>query len=312
MSHDVEQVFEQYRIRQREYWRSLAGPIFDDLLGVQATAIRHLDNPDPKVRVVAIEVLFFHWGCKSDPDFRASCERLAFHDPDEMVRAVALASLGDLYCGTGDRRIGRLLASLVHDETESPKLRENAYVGLHYLQGATPPLPRRVTLPRGAELRGVVKLADSFPENVDWSFVDGFLVGTHPTVAREATDPNDARIDHLPVELRNGVRLAYKGYQAFDRAQYVECVTYVTDALRLNPELFGIHLLRGRANMKLGRLDEAIADFTHAIQLKPQSAETYRERSEAYKRCGLFELAEGDDCQATQIERESGGDEGSM
>ena len=79
-------------------------------------------------------------------------------------REAALLALGTCYHGTGDVRVGRLLARAVRDVSEPKLIRRGAYAALHFLCGL--PLPPAAVTPTAFF---------QVPESADLSFVDSFL-----------------------------------------------------------------------------------------------------------------------------------------
>src|SRR5439155_18152753 len=126
---------------------------------------RQLRNPTPDIRNVALEVLSFHW--KQKGNFVATCETIAFDDPIPRIRAIALLCLARCYEATDDVRIGRLLASVVREESPYPDIRRAAYHGLFILRDLQLTWPGLAARPP-TELR--------IPEDIDWAFVNSFLV----------------------------------------------------------------------------------------------------------------------------------------
>src|SRR4051794_18914730 len=53
---------------------------------------RFLDHPDPDLRLAAMTMFGARWG--SDERWRAACERMAWTEGDDEVRAAAISALG--------------------------------------------------------------------------------------------------------------------------------------------------------------------------------------------------------------------------
>ncbi len=60
-----------------------------------------------------------------------------------------------------------------------------------------------------------------------------------------------------------------RGRDAFDRAEYAAAAQYLTQALQANAPADQALFWRGRARLRLGDSDQALADFTAADQLQP-------------------------------------------
>lgn len=141
--------------------RDICGDKLDDFLASRESAERYLHHPSWILRWAAIAVLEGIWGC--DTDLAAACERLAFEDPDQRVRHLALFTLRRCYSGTNDRRIGALLARTVADADLPSDIRETAYHQLCDLRGVDPltsPIPGRCRIPEDIDLALVNSFLD--------------------------------------------------------------------------------------------------------------------------------------------------------
>ena len=58
---------------------------------------------------------------------------------------------------------------------------------------------------------------------------------------------------------------------------------------------------RGLVHRAKGEIDEAIADYTHAIELNPRHAAAYNSRSKAFEARGEFDRASADHKKAVEI-----------
>jgi tetratricopeptide (TPR) repeat protein len=72
-------------------------------------------------------------------------------------------------------------------------------------------------------------------------------------------------------------------------------------SIGLEPRTAESFVLRGRSRVKLGRLDQAISDFTAAIGLKGDQAVAYYERSGAFSRKGAAAAAIADATRALEL-----------
>ncbi len=73
-----------------------------------------------------------------------------------------------------------------------------------------------------------------------------------------------------------------------------EAIRICSEALRLDPEHGGVHLLRASCHLRRGDLDQAIADCTSVIQNQPDNREAYGVRATAYLSKGDAEKAKTD------------------
>lgn len=79
-----------------------------------------------------------------------------------------------------------------------------------------------------------------------------------------------------------------------------EAIICLTNLLKRNPEDDAGYEARGKIQAKLGRMKEAIADYTRAIQLIP-SPTIYKERAALYEKVGRKDLAAQDRKEAERI-----------
>jgi hypothetical protein len=147
-------------VKLQQQFKELAGPILHEMLESRTKTERYLDDPNPKNRCIAVCLINQHWG--SDEQFAIKCEKIIREDPDPEVRGCAVSCLGVYYRGSNHVRIGRILAELVLEESESTMVRETAYRALFELRG----LPA-VSQPSLSRFR--------FPDDVDWVFTKTFL-----------------------------------------------------------------------------------------------------------------------------------------
>lgn len=145
-----------------EEWLGLVGPSLELMLQGPDATERYLEHEEENLRYVAISIMDFYWG----PTRRSSdiCVSLLSCVADIKVHSAALRLLGTYYAKTDDLAVGRLLASIVREDSRHLHLRRVAYLQLFRIRG----MPFTVW-PKlwPAEFR--------FPEEVDWSFVDSFM-----------------------------------------------------------------------------------------------------------------------------------------
>ncbi len=80
-----------------------------------------------------------------------------------------------------------------------------------------------------------------------------------------------------------------------------EAISDFTRALESEPNFAGAYNSRGLAHSSSGRLDEAIADYTKTIELAPDSAVAYNNRGNARASKGMIEEAVGDYTKAIEL-----------
>lgn len=154
------------RDQQQKMWRSLAGSSWDRLLQSREATEAFLVHDNPKLRIVALQLLRGYW--KAKPDVTTFYERIALADPDPQVRGVALVFLGYCHEKSNDARMGEFFANRLCDQSETENNRFISYVGLYQVRG----LPASLW-PKKKSFR--------FPRDVDWSFVNSFLVNRKGT-----------------------------------------------------------------------------------------------------------------------------------
>jgi hypothetical protein len=141
----------------------MAGAALQSLLESKEATQEHLDDADAKMRCAALTLMTYHWG--PTEQFKNRCEAMAFEDSDSIVRSTAMSCLGWCFRGTDDRRIEKLLASVVCDNTADVRNRRSAYISLFHTKGVpSERMPRAKLL---ANLR--------VPEDVDWAFVQAMM-----------------------------------------------------------------------------------------------------------------------------------------
>jgi hypothetical protein len=153
---------ERFRSKLLRYWRALAGATLDEMLRSPDHTATYLQSQDSRMRAVALDILTFYWKCHSE-EFAVECERLAIHDPSPVLRRRAVWSLGKCYSRTDDKRIRRLLASVVKNEQEEEEVRAGAYESLLLVRVVRDPQE----LDRLREVRFL-----RFPNDVNWGIVD--------------------------------------------------------------------------------------------------------------------------------------------
>jgi hypothetical protein len=150
--------------RRLQLWEALAGSALGKLLSSRDKTQEALKDNDPKLRMAALLLLCDHW--PRDAELSKLCEKMAFGDSDPEVRAFAFGQAGALSKGTGDARMGKMLARVVHDHQEPANVRRAAYRALFQVRG----------LPLFSLYKaGVLSKDAKFPEDCDWAFVDSFL-----------------------------------------------------------------------------------------------------------------------------------------
>jgi tetratricopeptide (TPR) repeat protein len=96
------------------------------------------------------------------------------------------------------------------------------------------------------------------------------------------------RIDILP----SPATVAYeRGRADLSRGAYAQAVAAFTEAIRLDPDSFEAHFHRGVAYYLEGRQREALADYTVAIRVQPGSADAHLVRARVHRDLGKYDFA---------------------
>ncbi len=82
---------------------------------------------------------------------------------------------------------------------------------------------------------------------------------------------------------------------------YEPAIADYSKAIELKPDFAEAHYNRGSSFYELGSYEESIADLTRAIDLNPADARYYRQRSLVYLFTDRMELAEADEEMCEEI-----------
>ncbi len=264
--------------------RRVYGSVADRLWRDPPSAYQYMTDPDANTRAVALEIYSMHAEVPPARELEAIFERLAVSDPSESVRSAAIRALARPYWGTDDVRIGRFIAGIVRDENQPRELRADAYLELFFVRGIKPPFKEW--------LEGHPDTVVVIPDDVDWQFVDSFLIPDRR--ASPEISPFERGLADAPEPLRSMLRLYFQALDAYRAKRYQRCLELTTASLACVEHPLG-YLLRGGAHVRLGQLEEALSDFTRAIRLKPRMERAYRARAVAYRLLGMLHEAEKDD-----------------
>src|SRR5438128_1389850 len=121
-----------------EQLEQFVGPGIHTLLQSKEATNEQLNDANPKMRWAAVILMTYHWG--PTEQFMRKCEHLALFDADPLGRVQAIRCLGACFAGTANRRIEKLLANIVCNDSESDRMRRSAYMSLFLL--SAPPTER--------------------------------------------------------------------------------------------------------------------------------------------------------------------------
>ncbi|XP_050347117.1 putative protein FAM10A4 [Nymphalis io] len=90
--------------------------------------------------------------------------------------------------------------------------------------------------------------------------------------------------------------------QAFSEQRLDEAIAFYTEAIKLNPQSALLFAKRGQVFLKQNKLHACIKDCTQALELNCDSAAAYKFRGRAYSLLGKFEEASHDLCESLKID----------
>jgi tetratricopeptide (TPR) repeat protein len=96
-----------------------------------------------------------------------------------------------------------------------------------------------------------------------------------------------------------------RGDTFFKESKYNQAIADYTEALRLNPESARAYGSRGDAYRGKKEYDQAIADYTEALRLNPNSVRAYNSRGDAYRGKKEYDQAIADYTEALRLNPES-------
>ena len=82
-----------------------------------------------------------------------------------------------------------------------------------------------------------------------------------------------------------------KGFKESSNTNHPPTITYLSDAIRLNPDNQNAYLKRGDTYYRLKQYKKAIVDYNKIIELDPENVIAYGRRGDAYGRLKLYESA---------------------
>ena len=119
----------------------------------------------------------------------------------------------------------------------------------------------------------------------------GLMVAALPNAATGQA-VGEAPIQPAPAKL--AMDYFVSGGAHLEKGNLDQAIADYTEAIRLKPDFFAAYLNRGTAQRKKGEVDPAIADYTKAIQLKADLYDAYTLRGICYGKKGLYEEAVAD------------------
>lgn len=179
--------------------KTLAGPLYDDLVGSKEAALDALSAPEENLRLAAMLICDHIWKVGSDQRLFQACVQVVSSNVNDSMRICAMSVLGRAFQSSRSSDESRFLATIVHDDTIGSELRSVAYYALRQVQfgiagsdfddflkatfftvkSILRSYPMDISeeraksaLTSGSE--AIQKLWDS-AEEIDWSFVNQFI-----------------------------------------------------------------------------------------------------------------------------------------
>jgi Tfp pilus assembly protein PilF len=121
-----------------------------------------------------------------------------------------------------------------------------------------------------------------------WIIVVLFVFAASPIFARD-------REDSIEKQVQNARGLINKG-------QYSEAEKLCTKIIQQDPKNVKAYSLRGYANDKLGKRENAVLDYSRAIDIDPGRAVDYNNRGATYGDLGKYDLAKSDLDKAIELD----------
>lgn len=120
----------------------------------------------------------------------------------------------------------------------------------------------------------------------------GVMVAAWPHAAATQQAVGEAPV--LPAPAKAAMDYFVSGGAHLDKGNLDQAIADYTEAIRLKPDIFVAYLNRGTALRRKGEFDLAIADYNKAIELKADYYDAYTLRGICYGKKGRYEEAIAD------------------
>ncbi len=136
-----------------------------------------LDHEDAIIRKEAIALLGFSTRLHV-PEFRDKAYEIFLNDQDESVKSTALRAWASYYFKSDDKRVLKILYSILLDETQHAFVRADAYVGIYTT------ISDLFTASNSIKTTPLIKskTPEQFNSHVDWQEVKNILLKYAPEV----------------------------------------------------------------------------------------------------------------------------------
>jgi tetratricopeptide (TPR) repeat protein len=125
----------------------------------------------------------------------------------------------------------------------------------------------------------------------------GLMVAALPNAPATGQAVDDAPLPPapvLPAPAKSAFAYFNSGGTHLENGHLDQAIADYTEAIKLKPDFFLAYLNRGTARRKKGEIDLAIADYTKAIQLRADLYDAYTLRGICYGKKGLYAEAVAD------------------
>ncbi|XP_045494664.1 putative protein FAM10A4 [Colias croceus] len=129
--------------------------------------------------------------------------------------------------------------------------------------------------------------------------MEGVITSADSEATQEMGDPSKEVTDE---ERDQSDEKRSVAMEAFSNQEYEEAIALYTEAIKLNPQSALLFAKRAQAFLKQNKLHACIKDCSHALELNCDSAAAYKFRGRAYRLLGSFENASHDLCESLKID----------
>ena len=240
------------------------------------------------------EMLFAFQASSSQPDSKAGVNR---NKPD--TDTLELAKRLDTEIGLGDVHAEK--PEIAGSETDKeitavhplpPEEEDGPLIPADKLVDST---PSGETLLEEFTLKQLREFEEGEPEpgDVEWT---RFSDNRGKQFAASKIDINElppsfSFLKETLLKLRQAEELNFKGENRISKNLYEQAIPDLTRALELNPNYIDALINRGSALARLGRFNDALKDFNHALQFEKYDPGIYNRRGEIFLQNNMYDQA---------------------